>query len=49
MPVSAWTLEKEGTAKVKIAGVDDKQETTGVVVASLTVKIFYRCSCYTLV
>lgn len=35
VPVSNWTLEKQGTAKVKLAGLDDKREITGVVAASM--------------
>ena len=34
--VSSWTLEQQGTAKIKVAGVDDKREITGVVAASMT-------------
>ena len=36
VPVSNWTLEEQGTAKMKVAGVDDKKEITGVVAASMT-------------
>ena len=36
VPVSSWTLEQQGTAKIKVAGVDDKREITGVVAASMT-------------
>ena len=36
VPVSSWTLEQQGAAKVKVAGVDDKREITGVVAASMS-------------
>ena len=36
VPVSSWTLEQQGTAKIKVAGVDDKREVTAVVAASMT-------------
>lgn len=36
VPVSSWTLEQQGTAKIKVAGVDDKREITAVVAASMT-------------
>ena len=39
VPVSSWTLEQEGTAKIKVAGVDDKREITGVVAASMAVEM----------
>lgn len=34
VPVSNWTMEQEGTGKVKIAGEDDKREITVVVAVS---------------
>lgn len=36
IPVSNWTMEKEGSQKVKIEGMDDKREVTAVVGASST-------------
>ncbi len=36
IPVSSWTMEKEGAKRVEIAGVDDKRQITGVFGASLT-------------
>ena len=35
VPVSNWTLEQQGAAKIKVAGVDDKREITAVVSASM--------------
>ena len=35
VPVSSWTLEQQGTAKIKVAAVDDKREITAVVAASM--------------
>ena len=34
--MSNWTLEQQGTVTVKVAGVDDKREITGVVAAPMT-------------
>ena len=36
IPVSSWTMEKEGAKRVKIAEVDDKRQITAVFGASLT-------------
>ena len=36
IPVSSWTMEKEGAKRVEIAGVDDKRQITAVFGASLT-------------
>ena len=36
VPVSNWTMEKEGSQKIKIEGMDDKREVTAVVGASST-------------
>ena len=35
LPVSDWALGLQGTTKVKVVGVDDKREITGVVTASM--------------
>lgn len=35
IPVSSWTMEKEGAKRVEIAGVDDKRQITAVFAASL--------------
>ena len=44
--MSNWTLEQQGTSKIKVAEVDDKREITGVVTASmagelLPLQLFY--------
>ena len=36
VPVSNWTMAKEGSKKVKIAGVDDKRQITVVLAGALT-------------
>ena len=36
VPVSNWTMAKQGSKKVKIAGVDDKRQITVVLAGSLT-------------
>ncbi len=36
VPVSSWTMEKEGSKRVEIAGVDDKRQITAVFAGSLT-------------
>lgn len=36
VPVSNWTMAKQGDKKVKIAGVDDKRQITVVLAGSLT-------------
>ena len=35
VPVGSWTMEKEGTKKVEIIGVDDKRQITAVLAGSL--------------
>lgn len=35
IPAPAWTMEKRGTKRVKIIGVDDKRQITGVFCANL--------------
>ena len=35
VPVGSWTMEKEGSKRVKIAAVDDKHQITAVFAASL--------------
>ena len=35
VPVGSWTMEKEGTKKVEIIGVDDKRQITAVLARSL--------------
>ena len=30
IPVSSWTMEKEGSKRVEIAGIDDKRQITAV-------------------
>ncbi len=35
IPAPAWTMEKRGTKRVKIKGVDDKRQITGVFCANL--------------
>ena len=39
VPVSNWTMAKEGTHKVSIAGIDDKRQITLVLAASMTGKL----------
>ena len=39
VPVSNWTMAKEGTHKVAITGVDDKRQITLVLAASMTGKL----------
>jgi len=39
VPVSDWTMAKEGTHKVLIAGIDDKRQITLVLAASMTGKL----------
>ena len=36
VPVGLWTVDKEGSKRVEIAGVDDKRQITAVFVGSLT-------------
>ena len=36
VPVSKWTMEKEGSRRVRIEDLDDKREITAVVGASST-------------
>ena len=36
VPVGSWTMEKEGSKRVEIAGVDDKRQITAVFAGSLT-------------
>ncbi len=35
IPAPAWTMEKRGTTRVKIKGVDNKRQITGVFCANL--------------
>jgi len=39
IPVSNWTMVKEGTHKVSISGMDDKRQITLVLAASMTGKL----------
>ena len=36
VPVGSWTMEKEGSSRVEIVGVDNKQQITAVFTTSLT-------------
>ena len=36
VPVGSWTMEKEGSKRVEIIGVDDKRQITAVFAGSLT-------------
>ena len=36
VPVSSWTMEKQGSKAVKIAGVGDKRQVTVTFAATLT-------------
>lgn len=36
VPVGSWTMEKEGSKRVEIVGVDDKRQITAVFAGSLT-------------
>ena len=36
VPVSEWTMEKQGTKNVVVTGVDDKQQITFVMAATMT-------------
>lgn len=36
VPSSSWTMEKRGTKKVEIAGIDDKRQITAVLACSLS-------------
>ena len=36
VPVRSWTMEKEGTKRVEIVAVDDKQQITAVFAGTLT-------------
>ena len=47
VPVSSWTMEKEGSKRVEIAGIDDKRQITAVFGSSITgdflpVQIVYK-------
>lgn len=35
VPVSSWTMEKEGSKRVEIAGIDDKRQITAVFAGTL--------------
>ncbi len=36
IPVSSWTMEKEGSKRLEIAGIDDKRQITAVFACSIT-------------
>ena len=36
VPVSSWTMEKKGSTRVPIAGIDDKRQVTTILAGSLT-------------
>ena len=36
VPVAEWTMEKQGSKKVKIAGLDDKQQITAMLAAAMS-------------
>ncbi len=47
VPVSSWTMEKEGSKRVEIAGIDDKRQITAVFGCSVTgdfmpIQIIYK-------
>ena len=47
IPVSSWTMEKEGTKRVEILGIDDKRQITAVFAATkagnfLPIQVIYK-------
>ena len=43
IPVSEWTMEKEGSRRVEIAGLTDKRQITVAFAGSLTVGVRLMC------
>ena len=42
VPGSKWTIEKQGSKRVEIGGMDDKHQITAVICGSLTEKSCYH-------
>ena len=43
IPLSNWTMDKEGSKRVEVIGIDDKRQITATFAASLSGH-FYLCS-----
>lgn len=44
VPVSSWTMAKEGSNRVEIAGIDDKRQITAVFGATMTGDFLHKSS-----